>query len=61
MRSAVSARAPVTDLPGGAQAALEAERAAVEAVRARKLQELEAAGVPAKYRAELAKKKLVNW
>lgn len=43
------------------QAALEAERAAVEAVRARKLQELEAAGVPAKYRAELAKKKLVNW
>ena len=43
------------------QAALEAERAAVEAARARKLQELEEADVPVKYRAELAKKKLVNW
>ncbi len=44
-----------------AQAALDAERAAVEAVRARKLKELEAAGVPMKYHTELATKKLVNW
>ena len=48
-------------LARGLQAALEAERAAVEAVRARKLRELEAAGVPAKYHSELATKKLVNW
>ncbi len=33
----------------------------VEAIRAAKLAEMEAAGIPAKYRAELANKKLVNF
>jgi hypothetical protein len=32
-----------------------AERAELEAIKARKLREMEAAGVPAKYRAELEK------
>jgi hypothetical protein len=38
-----------------------AERDVVEAVRLEKLKGLEAAGVPAKYRAELAGKRLVDW
>jgi hypothetical protein len=42
----------------GAQAT---EREVVEAVRLEKLKGLEAAGVPPKYRAELASKRLVNW
>lgn len=33
----------------------------VEAIRAVKLAEMEAAGIPAKFRAELANKKLVNF
>lgn len=40
---------------------LAAERQKVEAIRAVKLAEMEAAGIPAKYRAELANKKLVNF
>lgn len=38
-----------------------AERESVEAVRLEKLAGLEAGGVPQKYRAELASKRLVNW
>jgi hypothetical protein len=38
-----------------------AEREIVEAVRLEKLKALEAAGVPSKYCAELASKRLVNW
>ena len=34
---------------------------ALQAVRQRKLKEMEAEGVPAKYRAELARKKMTNW
>ncbi|DBA86937.1 hypothetical protein WJX79_008185 [Trebouxia sp. C0005] len=40
---------------------LQAERDFIEAVRQRKLKEMEAEGVPAKYRAELARKKMTNW
>lgn len=40
---------------------LAADRKQVEAIRAVKLAEMEAAGIPAKYRAELANKKLVNF
>ena len=40
------------------RAALAQERAKLEAIKQRKLDELEAGGIPAKYRAELAKKKI---
>lgn len=33
----------------------------MQAVRQKKLSEMEAEGIPAKYRAELARKKMVNW
>ena len=33
----------------------------LQSVRQRKLKEMEAEGVPAKYRAELARKKMTNW
>ena len=33
----------------------------MQAIRQRKLHEMEVQGVPAKYRAELARKKLSNW
>lgn len=33
----------------------------LQAVRQKKLAEMEAEGVPAKYRAELARKKMTNW
>ena len=40
------------------RAALERERAKLESIKQRKLDELEEGGIPAKYRAELAKKKI---
>ena len=40
------------------RAALAQERAKLEAIKQRKLDELEDGGIPAKYRAELAKKKI---
>ncbi|KAL3159958.1 Cilia- and flagella-associated protein 45 [Trebouxia sp. C0009 RCD-2024] len=40
---------------------LQAEKAFIEAVRQKKLAEMEAEGIPAKYRAELARKKMTNW
>eukprot|EP00891_Asterochloris_glomerata_P004534 jgi/Astpho2/4534/e_gw1.00067.95.1_t len=40
---------------------LEEEKGLIEAIRQRKLHEMEVQGVPAKYRAELARKKLSNW
>ena len=33
----------------------------LQAVRQRKLLEMESEGIPAKYRAELARKKMTNW
>lgn len=33
----------------------------LQAVRQKKLSEMEAEGIPAKYRAELARKKMTNW
>ena len=33
----------------------------MQAVRQKKLAEMEAEGIPAKYRAELARKKMTNW
>ena len=33
----------------------------MQAVRQKKLSEMEAEGIPAKYRAELARKKMTNW
>ena len=40
------------------RAALERERAKLESIKQRRLDELEEGGIPAKYRAELAKKKI---
>lgn len=41
--------------------ALETWLLLLQAVRQKKLAEMEAEGIPAKYRAELARKKMTNW
>jgi hypothetical protein len=45
----------------GPRERLAAERQLIQDIKQRKLQEMEASGIPTKYRAELERKSLVDW